>query len=86
MKLVRISALWCTSCLKMFPYWQKIKETYKDYEYVEYDYDFDDEVSSFNVGNILPVIIIMKDNEEIGRIIGEKSLEEIINKIEDVNK
>ena len=40
-------------------------------------------INKFNVGNILPVIIIYKDDKEIKRIIGEKSEEELFKEVED---
>ena len=45
------------------------------------DYDFDDEALKYNVGNTLPVLIFMKGDKEITRLIGEKTekeLEEIV--------
>lgn len=75
MKLIRISSLWCTSCIVTKKDWDQIKEKY---EYEEYDYDMDEEiVKKYNVGDILPVIIVLKDNKEINRIIGEKNKKEI---------
>lgn len=75
MKLVRISAIWCTSCILTKKDWDLVKE---NYEYEEYDYDLDSEiVKNYNIGNILPVIIVYKDDKEITRIVGEKSLKEI---------
>ncbi len=76
MKLIRISAIWCGSCIIMKP---KVDEIVKKYnlESVEYDYDFDDEVNNYNVGDKLPVFILQKDNEEKARIIGEKTKEEL---------
>ncbi len=73
MKLVRISSTWCVSCIVMNKSWNKLKEQYPDFEYFEYDYDIDD-ISKYNVGNILPVIIVYKDNNEVKRIIGEKDI------------
>lgn len=58
----------------------KIKNNY-DIEVDNIDYDFDD-VSEYNVGNILPVIIFYDGDKEIKRIEGEhsyKEVEEIIN-------
>lgn len=78
MKLIKISAIWCPSCLIMEKIWNQIKDEYKDFEYISYDYDLDDESESFNPGNILPVIILMKNDEEVKRFIGEKTKEEII--------
>ena len=75
MKLVRISSMWCTSCIVTKGDWDNIKE---NYEYEEYDYDMDeDKVKEFDVGKILPVIIIFKDNKEVLRIVGEKKKAEI---------
>lgn len=83
MKLVRISSSWCVSCIVMNKVWKKIQEKHPEYEYVEYDYDIDD-VSEYNVGNILPVIIIYKDNKELKRIIGEKTEKDILKEVEDL--
>ena len=79
MKVVKISAVWCGSCIKMKNIWREIEKEY-DFEVINYDYDFDEEeVSKYNVGNILPVSIILNDeNIELERIIGEKKKEEII--------
>ena len=76
MKLVRISSTWCTSCILTKKYWDEIKV---NYEYEELDYDLDEEkVKEYNVGNILPVIIVLKDNKEINRIVGEKNKQQIL--------
>ena len=84
MKLVRISAIWCTSCILTHKYFNEIKEEYKHFEYEELDYDTDD-IESYNVGNILPVIIIFEKNVEKARIIGEKNTKEIKQVIEEVS-
>ena len=84
MKIVRISSTWCVSCIVMNKLWKNLKEEYPDFEYVEYDYDLDEEAKNYNVGNILPVIIIYKNNEEIKRIIGEKSKKELFQEVSDV--
>ena len=83
MKLVRISAIWCTSCILTYNDFNEIKEEYKEFECEELDYDTDD-IDSYNVGNILPVIIVYKDNKEITRIIGEKRKKEIKKVLEEL--
>lgn len=83
MKLVRISSTWCVSCIIMNKLWNKLKEQYPNFEYIEYDYDIDD-ISEYNVGNILPVIIVYKDNSEVKRIIGEKSEKDLFKEIEEL--
>ncbi len=77
MKIVRVSAIWCPSCILMRPIYDEIVKKY-NLESEELDFDFDeDKVLPLNVGNKLPVVIIYKDNEEKARIIGEKRRDEI---------
>ena len=73
-KIIVISAVWCPSCLILKKHLKRLKEEYPDIEIETLDYDLDEEeVSKYNVGDKLPVII-NNDN----RLIGEKSYEEII--------
>ena len=81
MKLVRISSTWCVSCIIMNKLWNQLKEKYPEFEYMEYDYDLDDEAKSYEPGKILPIIIILKDNKEIKRIVGEKSKNELFKEV-----
>ena len=83
MKIVRISAIWCTSCILTTKDFNEIKEKYRDIEYVELDYDTDD-IEKYNPGDILPIIIVYKDNKEVTRIIGEKRFKEIDKVIEEL--
>ena len=85
MKLIIIGAVWCPSCLVMRPRFDIVKRELPEIEQVRYDIDFDEESSNYHVGNILPVMILMNDqNEEMGRIIGEHKTEEIISKIREL--
>lgn len=83
MKIIKISALWCPSCLIMNDIIEDVI-TSKNIELVKYDFDLDQEiVKDYNVGNILPVIIKVDDNnDEIERLIGEHSKQELIEFIE----
>lgn len=83
MKLIRISAIWCTSCILTYKYFNEIKEKYPFLEYEELDYDIDD-IEKYNVGNILPVLILMRDDKELTRIVGEKNTKEISDILEGV--
>lgn len=86
MKLIRISTIWCTSCIVTFKAWNEIKEEYPDFKYEELDYDTDD-IKKYNIGTIIPVIVILDENDqEITRIIGEKNKKEIKKVIEEVIK
>lgn len=83
MKLIRISAIWCTSCILTYKYFNEIKEKYPNLEYEELDYDTDD-IEKYNIGNILPVLLVMNDNYEVARIVGEKNTKEISEVLEGV--
>lgn len=79
MQLIRISAVWCMSCLYTYPIYQSIRAKYPEIEYIEYDYDQqEEEIKAYHVGEILPVHILMKDGKEMGRLIGEKREVEFI--------
>lgn len=77
-KIIVISAVWCPSCLILKKDLKKIKQEYENLEIETLDYDFDEEeVIKYNVDNKLPVIIALKDNKEVSRLIGEKNYQEI---------
>ena len=77
MNLLVVSAVWCPSCLILKKQLKKLSEEYPELVIKKLDYDFDD-VSEYNVGKILPVLIIVNNDIEIDRLIGEKSYDEII--------
>ena len=77
MKVIKISAVWCGSCIKMKKIWNEIEKEY-NLDTINLDYDFDeDEVKKYNVGDILPVSIFFDGENELERLIGEKTKEEI---------
>ena len=81
MKLIKITAIWCMSCIVMNETLKKIeKKNQKQYETIEFDFDSDtEEIESYNVGSILPVYILVDNNEnELARSIGEKSKKELM--------
>lgn len=80
MKFIRISAIWCPACLVMRPIMNEIENLFPNVEHIEYDYDLDEEeIKKYNVGEVLPVFILLDGDKEIKRIIGEKKKEDIIN-------
>lgn len=76
MKLIKISAIWCPACLIMR---NTLKNIDFDIEQIEYDYDMDEDiVSKYNVGEILPVLILVDNDNEVARLVGEKNKEEVL--------
>lgn len=86
MKIVRINAMWCAGCIAMHKIWLEIEKMYPNIEFISYDYDMDEEiVKEYKPGKILPVTIIFKNDIELLRLNGEKTVKEIdaaINSIE----
>ncbi len=72
MRIVMITAMWCSACLIVAP---KVRELTKNIDLLELDYDFDD--YEYEIGKILPVLIKEVDGKEVSRLIGEKTKEEI---------
>jgi thiol:disulfide interchange protein len=87
MKIIRVTAMWCMSCLVMKKVWKKAFSDYQNIEIIDYDFDDDEEkLKDLNIGNILPLLIFYKESKEIKRIAGEKSLkqmQEILSEIYD---
>lgn len=85
MKIIIINAMWCPGCLISKSIWNEIKLMYPNIEYINYDYDLDeDNILKYNIKDIIPVVIFEKDNIEIKRIIGEKSKKEILDIMETI--
>ena len=77
-KLIVISAVWCPSCLLLNKEIKNIKNDFPNLEIEKLDYDLDeDEITKYNIGKTLPVLILEEDNKEIKRLIGEKSYDDI---------
>ncbi len=73
-EIIIVGALWCPSCLVMHKHYQKIEKEFPEFTYTRLDYDqHANEVKRWNVGKILPVLIVIKEGQEYGRLIGEKS-------------
>ena len=77
MEIIKIGALWCPACLITNNSLSKVMEKYPNIKVTNMDYDFDDQALKYNVGNTLPVLIFMKGDKEITRLIGEKTEKEI---------
>ena len=85
MKIIKINAMWCPGCLISKSIWNDIKKEYPNHEYINLDYDLDEDlVEKYNVGELLPVVIIEDNDKEIKRIIGEKTKKEILESLSEL--
>lgn len=85
MKIVRINAMWCPGCLISKSIWKELENEFPKNEYIDYDYDLDeDEIEKYNVGEILPVVIIFDKDKEVKRIVGEKTKKELHKELGDI--
>ena len=86
MKVIKITALWCSGCIIMNNIWKEVLKK-KDIETINLDYDMDEDVvNKYNPGKILPVFIFINNDKEIKRVTGEKSLDEMLNIIDEVGE
>lgn len=84
MKVIKITAIWCSACLIMNKIWNQMIEEY-EIKTIELDLDQDEEEAmSYQPGDTLPVFIFIKDQKEVKRITGEKSKSELIQIIEEL--
>ncbi len=80
MRIIRINAVWCPGCLVQKPIYKEIEKNYPQYNIESYDYDMDEDIiEKYNVGDKLPVLMILDENDkEVKRLVGEKTKEEIL--------
>ncbi len=66
----------------MRPRMQEIEKKFPNFEHIEYDFDLDEEIiAKYNVGEVLPVFILLDGDTEVTRLVGEKTVAEIENKL-----
>jgi len=74
MKIIKIGAVWCSSCLVMRKRWEKIEKEnpWLETEYLDYDQD-EQKIKKHKVeSDRLPVFIFIdKNNQEFLRLHGE---------------
>lgn len=80
MKVIRISAIWCSSCLFTFSKWEEFKKNHPEIECVELDYDQDD-ITAYQITEVLPVTIFMRDEKEVARVLGEFTVKDLESKL-----
>ena len=84
MRVIKITAIWCSACLIMNKVWSNILKKY-DIPTIELDLDRDVlEVENYQPGSVLPVFIFEQENQEIKRVVGEISEKELIKIIEEL--
>lgn len=84
MKVLKFGAEWCSGCLIMKPRWKEIEEELPWLKTEYYDYDQDSEmVEKYKIDQTLPTFIFLNHkDEEITRLSGEPSKEELLSLIE----
>ncbi len=84
MKVVKITAVWCSGCLIMNKVWNNILKKYNiDTLCLDYDVD-EEEVMRYSPGDVLPVFIFYSNQEEVKRLVGEIDEKAMLKEVEEV--
>lgn len=85
MKIIKIGSTWCPACIIMKPIWDSIeKEININSKYYDYDIYEDELKEKYQIGDKLPIIIFLDDDDkEIDRIIGEIKKDDLLKKIKE---
>ena len=82
MRIKVITAVWCHACLLMKKRIKELNKKHPEWIFEMIDLDFDEEkLIGLEVGKILPVYYIYRDDQMIKRFIGEKSIDELESEI-----
>ena len=87
MKVIKIGASWCSGCIIMKKRWEEI-EKIRTFDSQYYDFDIYEDMlkEKYNIGDKLPIFIFLnKDNNEIKRLIGEPSVDDILQVLDGEN-
>ena len=72
---------WCMPCLMIAPIIDELSEEMKEIKFTKINVDSNQRISrKYRVSNI-PCLIIFKEGQEVGRVIGAQPIEEIREKI-----
>ncbi|MCF7907134.1 thioredoxin family protein [Patescibacteria group bacterium] len=84
MKVLKFGAEWCSGCIIMKPRWKEIEEELPDLKTEYYDYDQEQEmVEKYKIDQTLPTFVFLdQEDQEITRLSGEPSKEELLRLIE----
>lgn len=86
MKVLKFGAVWCLGCLVMRPRWQEIEKELPWLEAEYFDYDKDKEAAEkykVDKGTLPTFVFLDKEGNEILRLNGESSKEELLKTIEE---
>lgn len=82
MEIVIVTAIWCPSCLIMRSRFEKVSHKFPNIDLNFYDIDMDEKANDYNVGNILPIFIVLQNDVELGRLVGEHKLDTLVQMVE----
>ncbi len=81
-KIIKFTALWCADCIVMRPMWSEVRQAFPDLIIEEYDYDDNtEEAEAFGVTNVPTTIYLAESGEEIGRSVGMRGKDELLEEI-----
>ncbi len=84
--VVEFGADWCIPCKILKPNFEKASEEIDNVKFWNVDVDEENKLAQrFNVMSV-PTLIFFKDNEQIDRMVGAISKEELVSKIKKVFK
>ena len=82
-KLLKFEAEWCSQCKALAPTLTKVMEEFPDVELVKVDCEVDEQETLKYGIRSMPTLIYLKDNVEIGRLVGAvpaDKIRELLNK------
>lgn len=75
--LIKFSANWCAPCKAIAPTVKAVVNVYDDVELLEVDVDEEKDLSANYGVRAIPTLVLVKNGQESGRLVGACSAEEI---------
>ncbi|MBD3311907.1 thioredoxin [archaeon] len=82
--IIDLWAPWCMPCQMMAPVFKEVSEELTNYKFVKINIDEENLIAKDLLVTGIPLIVIYEDGEEIGRFVGYKDKQALINEIKEI--
>ena len=82
--IIDLWAPWCAPCRMLGPVFEEVSKELTDYKFVKVNVQEEEELAKQFMVSGIPLIVVMKKGQEIGRFTGYRQKDELIAEIKEI--